>query len=280
MKNWQSVLLVTIMFSGTSFAWSNPDGTKTAKPCSDCQRPHGWSFDLGGQYTWMSFTTPPTFKGSTGGTQGKITYQESNAFFGQLRSIYNVGSLSSSQTKSCDYEWYSEFVSGYCFCAYPRLTITPYAGIGLDFLKDHKKAYSIFSSVTLNYRTYYALFGFDMHYAWENCYLGLQVDCLPVFDQCLSIGGVGRTSWKMQERVGVAGRLPVGCKLSPRVWLELEPYYRLLPIGASNTLDVSKRNLNQWGGFLTFRFFLDPTSGGSQGKSEQSWWKRMFGSRS
>ena len=133
---------------------------------------------------------------------------------------------------------------------------TPYAGIGLDFLDDHRRAYSFFSSIDLHYRTYYALFGFDMHYSWTNCYLGLQADCLPVFDQYLKIGGLNGTAYKMNERVGVAVRLPIGCKLSKYVWLELEPYYRLLPIGSSHALEAPKRTLNQWGGFLTFRFFV------------------------
>ena len=78
-------------------------------------KPQGWSFDIGGDYTWMSFSSPPTFSGSTGGVVGKLTYEEPRAFFGQARSVYNLGRLSSSKNKTSFREWYSEFVGGYCF---------------------------------------------------------------------------------------------------------------------------------------------------------------------
>lgn len=233
-----------------------PSSKHPVEKALPCNPPQGWSFDLGGQYTWMSFTSPPTFTGSTGGVQGKITYQEPQAFFGQLRSIYNLGSLSSAQTTSHDHEWYTEFVAGYCFRALSCWTITPYAGVGLDFLHDHKEGYSVVAPIGLNYRSYYALFGFDTHYTWDNWYLGLQADCLPVFHQYLSIGGLPGVAWKMDERVGVAVRLPAGCRLYRGIWLELAPYYRLLPIGDSSVLVMPERTLNQWGAFLTFRFFL------------------------
>ncbi len=246
-------LFASLVLSTCAFA----DSSEPSKePAPSCLSGHGWSFDVGGQYTWMSFTTPPTFKGSTGGVIGKITYQEPKAFFGQLRSIYNTGSLSSSQTTSNDNEWYTEFVAGYCFCAMPRFTITPYAGVGLDYLNDHKDAYSTIASISLHYRTNYSIFGFDSKYSWDGYYLGLQAECLPVFNQYLSIGGLGGASWRMNSRVGAAVRLPVGFKLANFAWLELAPYYRVFTIGKSSVLGLPSRTLNQWGAFVTFRFFI------------------------
>ena len=218
--------------------------------------PFGWSFDLGGQYTWMNFTTPPTFTGSTGGPQGKIAYQKPFAFFGQIRSVYNIGSLSSAQTRSSDNEWYTEITAGYCCVGCPHWTITPYAGVGLDFLNDHKDAYSTLSSIRLHYRSYYAIGGFETRYLWKNWYLALQADCLAVFHQYLSIGSLNGAAYKMDQRLGATVRLPAGCRLSKNIWLELAPYYRLLPIGASSVLELPERALNQWGAFLSFRFFL------------------------
>lgn len=239
--------------SEDSAASNEPQGVESPKACTN---PHGWSFDFGGQYTWMAFSTPPVFTGNTGGVVGKITYQEPNAFFGQLRSIYGFGSLSSDQTQSDDNEWYTEFVGGYCFCVASDWTLTPYAGVGLDFLNDDKEGYATIAPIDLYYRSYYALFGFDMNYVWENWYLGWQAECLPVFHQYLSIGGLAGAAWKMHQRIGVATRLPIGIKLSQGIWLELAPYYRLLPIGSSKELGLPERTLNQAGAFLTFRFFL------------------------
>ena len=79
-----------------------------------CYIPEGWSLDIGGGYTWMSVTTPPTYSGSTGAILGRLTYQQPNAFFGQARSIFNLGPLSSSSNDSDFYESYTEFLGGYC----------------------------------------------------------------------------------------------------------------------------------------------------------------------
>ena len=231
---------------------SNPSQMASAER----KDPQGWSLDVGGQYTWMSFSTPPTFSGSTGGVEGKLTYQEPKAFFGQVRSTYNLGSLSSSVNSSHDYEWYSEVVGGYCFSIMPHWTISPYAGIGFDFLKDQKTAYSTISAITLHYRTYYALAGIESHYAWQNWLLGAEVDCFPVFDQFLEIGGLSGAAWKMDNRVGFEVRVPAAYKLLNGIWLELAPYYRLLSIGSSSVLSLPHRNLDQWGAFLALRFFL------------------------
>jgi len=218
--------------------------------------PHGWSFDLGGQYTWLSFTTPPTFKGSTGGAQARITYQEPDAFFGQLRSVYNSGTLSSSITKSVDKEWYSEFVAGYCFSPDSCWAFTPYVGFGVDFLNDHKSAYSTFSAITLRYRTYYALFGFDARYFLEDWSFGLQAEGLPICQQYLSIGGLPGAAWTMNRHIGAAVRLPIGYSVTEKLSLELAPYYRFFPIGASSVLLLPERILNQWGAFVTLRFSI------------------------
>ncbi len=261
MQNWKLLIPVLVCVSGNIFAYGNRKSPFAVEhppspPPVNCIAPHGWSFDIGGQYTWMALTTPPTFQGSTGGATGKITYQLPQQFFGQLRSIYNVGSLSSSSTDSSDNEWYSEFVAGYCFKGSVNWTMTPYLGIGLDFLNAHQKAYSTVSAIHLHYRTYYALFGLDFRYAWTAWYVGLQVEALPVFHQYLSIGGLSGAAWKMTSRVGVDVQMPIGFKLSKKIFLELAPYYRFLPIGASNVLGLPHRNLNQWGAFLTFRFCI------------------------
>lgn len=220
------------------------------------QGPEGWSFDLGGQYTWMQFTTPPTFSGSTGGVVGKITYQKADEFYGQLRTVYNAGSLSGSHRSSRDSEWYTEVVGGYCISAGRWWTITPYAGFGFDFLTDHKKAFSSFPPITLFYRIYYVPIGIEFKYAQDTWYIGAQIDCFPTFNQYLVIKGLKGAAWKLSERVGWDARLPVGFKLANHCWIELAPYYRLLPIGSSNVLGLPHRNLNEYGAFVAFRFFI------------------------
>lgn len=219
-------------------------------------RPEGWSVDIGGQYTWMALTTPPTYSGSTGGVVGKITCQKPGFVYGEIRSIYNTGSLSSSLTSSNLYEWYSEAVAGYCFGATSNFSVTPYAGLGLEFLRDNLKAYSSISAIDLKYRIYYAVVGFDARYTGENWYMGLQADCLPTFDQFLEIKGISGSAWKLTKRVGADVKIPIGCRLVYNLWLEASPYYRFLPIGKSDVLDLPHRNLNQWGGFVTLRLFL------------------------
>lgn len=218
--------------------------------------PQGWSFDLGGSYSWMSFSTPPTFSGSTGGVLGKITYQQPNCFFGQARSIFNLGPLTSSVNRDNFYESYSEFVAGYCVTACKNWTITPYAGLGLEFLFDGHTAYSSISAIQLDYTIYYALAGFETHYAWPNWTLGLQLDCLPTFNQYLKVETLSEAAWILKNRTGVAVQLPVSYRYTKNYWLEFAPYYRFFPIGASNALGLPHRDLNQWGLFVSLRFFL------------------------
>ena len=87
-------------------------------------------------------STPPTYSGPTGGVLGKVTYQVPDSFFGQARSYYNIGPLSSSINRTSFQESYSEFVGGYCITAMENWTITPYAGLGFDFLFDDHTGYA------------------------------------------------------------------------------------------------------------------------------------------
>src|SRR5271154_4279474 len=135
MNNLKQLLCVFTLLASALFGKE----ASTPTPCSP--RPQGWSFDIGGTYTWMSFTTPPTFSGSTGGVLGKVTYQVPDSFFGQARSYYNIGPLSSSVNKTSFQESYSEFVAGYCVTALKNWTITPYVGLGFDFLFDDRTGY-------------------------------------------------------------------------------------------------------------------------------------------
>lgn len=230
---------------------------KTCQPL-DTNKPEGWSLDLGGAYTWMSFLTPPTYSGSTGGILGRISYQRPSAIFGQVRSIYNIGPLSSPVNETSFQESYTEFVGGYCFTALNNWTITPYAGIGFDFLSDNRTGYSTIAPIHVKYHIYYALVGLETHYLWRQKWMfGLQVDCLPTFDPYLKIETLSGTAcWTLENRVGAAVHLPIAYRYAKNFWLELAPYYRFLPIGDSDILGLPNRNLNQWGAFLTFRFFL------------------------
>lgn len=215
-----------------------------------------WSLEVGGTYTWMSFTSPPTYSGSTGGVLAKATHQKVWAPFGQIRSFYNLGTLSSSQNSSHIHEWYTEFVGGYSLPIIKDLSITPYGGLGIDFLHDSRSAYSDISSITLRYSLYYAVAGVDLHYTRPNWMIGLQADCLPSFNQYLNIKELSGAAWILKNRVGASARLPISWKMVRNYWLELTPYYRWLPIGDSDELGLSQRNLSQWGVFLSFRFFL------------------------
>lgn len=259
MKNQKLFLLILLFSANHFFAFSRcPQEPQIELEIPQCEPEYGqgWSFDIGGQYTWMSFSTPPTFSGSTGGVMGKLTYQKPWEFFGQARTIYNIGPLSSSLNDSSFSEWYSEFVGGYCFYVLEGLTITPYAGLGLDFIWDHRSAYDSISSIQLKYNIYYALAGFDTHYMWCDWMFGLQVDCLPTFNQYLKVSTLTGAAWTLENRVGAAARLPIAYRYARDFWLELTPYYRFFPIGSSDPLRLPERNLNQWGAFVTFRFFL------------------------
>jgi len=253
MKNSQWFLSVFLFSASAIFA----DAPQNKEPSQhNPNQPQGWSLNVGGTYTWMSFSTPPTYSGSTGGVLGKISYQLPNAFFGQARSYYNLGPLSSSSNKTKFYEWYTEFVGGYCFSVLKNWTITPYAGIGFDFLTDHRSRSSSTPPIKLKYAIYYALAGLETHYAWQDWMLGLQVDCLPTFNQYLRVKSLHRGAWVLKNRTGVEVQLPVAYRYIKNFWLELAPYYRFLPIGSSHFLELDQRNLSQWGAFLTFRFFL------------------------
>lgn len=184
MSNWRPLLSVFLLSASIVFADSP---TMNKNPQSRKYKPEGWSFDIGGTYTWMSFSTPPTYSGNTGGVLGRISYQQPNAFYGAARSIYNLGSLSGSFNKAKLHESYTEFVGGYCFSALENWTITPYVGLGFDFLSDRHTGFSSFAPIHLNYKIYYAVAGLETHYAWENWKLGVQVDCLPTFNQYLKV---------------------------------------------------------------------------------------------
>jgi len=247
MNNLKWFLPVFLFLTSAVFAETSQNNT---------YKPQGWSLDIGGTYTWMSFSTPPTYSGNTGGFLGKLSYQSPKAFFGQARSYYNLGPLSSSSNKTRFNEWYTELVGGYCFSALKNWTITPYIGIGLDFLSDHHKGHSTISPIHLKYDIYYAVAGLETHYAWQNWMLGLQVDALPTFNQYLIIKGLSGAAWTLKNRTGADVQLPVAYRYVKNYWLEFVPYYRFLPIGASHALGLDKRNLNQWGAFVIFRFYL------------------------
>jgi len=246
-----ALFLANNAFSDAAGNYENQESATAEK-----QKPEGWSVDFGGTYTWMSFTSPPKYTGNTGGVQGKLTYQKPREFFGQARSAYNLGPLSSSVNKTALHEWYGEFVGGYCFSLLKNWTFTPYVGLGIDYLHDSHTGYSSIAAIQLRYSTYYAVAGIDTHYTWTDWMLGLQADCLPVFDQYLNIKTLKGAAWTLDNRVGVAVRIPAAYRFAENYWLELAPYYRWLPIGDSGTLGLSDRDLRQWGAFLTFRFFI------------------------
>jgi hypothetical protein len=249
----------SVVFAGTfknqEISQCNPP-KQEGKSQRLCFKPQGWSFDIGGSYTWMSFSTPPTFSGSTGGVLGKITYQVPDSYFGQIRSYYNIGPLSSSTNKTSFQESYSEFLAGYCITAVQNWTITPYAGLGFDFLFDDRTGYGSIAPIDLKYTIYYAIAGFETHYTWRDWMLGLQFDCFPTFNQYLKVGGLSGAAWTLKNRVGAEVQLPFAYRYARNYWLEFAPYYRFFPIGTSSILGLPARDLNQWGIFVTFRFFL------------------------
>lgn len=271
MKNiWIFCLAFHLLFVGSSFANSDSsESLKVTKPKGKenvVYKPEGWSFDVGGQYTWMSFTSPPTFSGSTGGALARITYQKQNSFFGQVRTVYNNGNLSSSTNEASESESYTEAVAGYCFrlskMESPYLwTFTPYAGIGMEFLTEHRTSYTTDSelfvpSIKMRYQLYYAVAGLDIHCTVKKWSFGVQGDVIPSFQEYLTIGGLSESAWKLKQRVGFDVRLPAAYQMVKNYWVELAPYYRLLGIGNSGVLGLPSRNLHQWGAFVTFRFFI------------------------
>lgn len=219
-------------------------------------KPEGWSVDVGGTYTWMSISTPPTYSGSTGGILGKLTYQVPDAFFGQGRTYYNLGPLSGHGRRTKFYEWYTELVGGYCFSVQNNWTATLYGGLGIEFISDHHAKHHDIAAITLKYAIYYAIAGFETHYTWKNWMLGLQADCLPTFNQYLKIKHLHGAAWTLDNRIGADVQVPVSYRYVRNYWLTIAPYYRYLPIGDSDTLGLPDRNLNQWGVFVSFRFYL------------------------
>lgn len=259
-RNWR-LFLCFFLFS-LSNVYSDV-GANTGKELKDnhCDSSsfQGWSFDIGGQYTWMLFNSPgtPKFSGSTGGAHGSITYQKSHSLFAQVRSYWNGGHLTASGRTAHEKEFYTDLLAGYCFSAYKHLMITPYLGLGFDFLTDHKSATAYVESIKLKYKLNYGILGLDVRYVYRKDWaFGGQVECFPTFEQNLSIEGLSGAAWKLKERVGWAVRLPTAYRLVYKIWLEVTPYYRYLPIGKSNVLDLPHRNLNEVGGLVTFRFFL------------------------
>lgn len=232
------------------------DQTEETKEHTHRVPPEGWSFDISGVYTWISFSTPPTYSGSTGGVQGALTYQKSSEFFGQARTMYLSGSLSSSLNKTHYTEWYSEFVAGYCIPLVKSWTLTPYAGLGLDYIHDNHAATASLASIQLRYHLYYAIAGLDTRYVWSNWMVSLQAECLPMFDSFLEIKALSDAAWTLHKKVGAAVRASVAYRYIRNCWIQLTPYYRYMPIGSSDVLSLPSRNINQWGALVTFRFYL------------------------
>ena len=135
-------------------------------------------------------------------------------------------------------------------------TITPYAGLGFDFLFDDHTGYASISPIELDYTIYYAIAGVETHYVWPDWMLGFRLDCLPTSNQYLRVESLSEAAWVLKNRTGVAAQLPFAYRYAMNYWLEFAPYYRFLPLGASSTLGLPERNLHQWGAFVTFRFFL------------------------
>jgi hypothetical protein len=229
--------------------------------CHECEArkqtlAEGWSLNIGVDYVWMSMAKSPTYSGSTGGISGNITYQKPQEFFGQARTVYNLGRLSSSLNNGNFYEWYSEFVVGYCFSSCRRWSITPYVGVGFDFIHDNKSPYQMIDPMKLRYNLYYAVAGFDLHYRSANWMAGIQLDCLPTFNQYLRVKNLTQSAWVLTNGVGAVARLPIAYRCVKTLWMELAPYYRFFPIGACSTLGMGHRHINEYGIFLNLRYFL------------------------
>jgi hypothetical protein len=199
---------------------------------------------------------PLTFKGSVPGFFSKVSYEIPNQFFGEARTYYNLGALKSPYNKSNFYDWYTEFVGGYTFSPIKNWRVTPYIGMGIDYISDAQSPYSIYTDIKLGYSIYYSIIGLKTQYTWKNWMAGLQVDCLPTFNQYVEIQGLDGQAWILANKIGVEAQLPLAYRYIKNCWIELAPYYRFMPIGESKVLALSNRNFNEWGAFLTFRFFL------------------------
>lgn len=218
--------------------------------------PRGWSIDVGANYTWSSFTTPPTYTGNTGGIQAKATYEEPSHIFSQFRALYNLGHLGSQQNSCKEYQWRGEVVGGYCFSIASDWTVTPYGGIGVDLLTDDHSAYASVSSIQLSYETFYGIIGLNSRYTQNRWSFATQIECLPVLRQALSIKDVAGASWGLKRRVGLSVELPIGYNAKEDIWIEVSPFYRWMPVGVSDTLALPQRDLRQAGAVISVRFFL------------------------
>lgn len=218
--------------------------------------PQGWFVDLSGNYGLTSLTTPPTYSGSTTGFATKITHEKSDCLFNQLRIHYDVDRLKSSQNSVKTHDWRTEAVAGHSFSIKNRWSITPYLGVGIDWLKAEHSAYSSTPSIKLTYETQYALIGCKTSYKVQKWSFGSQIDLLPVLRQYLRVNSLSWSSWRLKQNVGVNVELPVGYLLKDNAYLEVTPYYRWFPIGSSSELGLPQRNLTRSGAFLTLRYFL------------------------
>lgn len=247
----------------SSTAKSNVKKPAQALPPGQVYGPQGWIFDLGGQYTWVDIVAADDFdnQGSTGGITAKITYQRPKSFYGQLRSILNMGQTDGglvgffSNDEQTYTEWYAEYVSGYCFGIKQHWMITPYGGIGVDALNQRLRSDSALG-MNLYYQTYYLLFGCEFRYAMEKWYFSLQADGLPIAEQYLTLGDSNSTTYKLKQSIGTSVRLSAARQLGKHFWLELTPYYRYFPIGKNDSQSMDKQNLNQVGFFLTLRYAI------------------------
>lgn len=256
-----SVLLTSYCFGGTSYNTyvDNSSCCVSEENCFDPCSFQGWSFDVGGQYTWMLFTSPglPNFSGHTGGAHGSITYQKRDNVFAKVRTFWNRGHLEATGRTSDENEIYVDLLAGYTFSSFcDRWLITPYLGMGVDLLDDDKSATSLVTSLDLRYRIHYAIAGLDLRYLSRNWVFGVVCDCFPTFDQYLKIVGLAGAAWTLGKRIGVNAHLPIDYRFSDWLWLEVAPYYRYLPIGKSSVLGLPKRDLHEVGAFVSFRFFV------------------------
>ncbi|MEI6531808.1 MAG: hypothetical protein WCN87_03210 [Chlamydiota bacterium] len=222
--------------------------------------PYGQSLDVGIQYAWFAFTSPPDFTGSTIGAMARVTYQVPDQLFGQMRFAYNNGSLWSTQATSRNTDTYFDFLGGYCFNLNSQWTVTPYIGLGFDFITDNKAAYTDgitqVPAIKLHYQTDYAVAGFETRYSWCKWSIAGQFEWLPSFNQYLTISTLDGSAWNMHWNSNYAIRIPVSYKISKCVWLEVAPFYRYFAIGSSDVLGLPERNMNQVGAFAALRFFL------------------------
>lgn len=266
MKITKLALIVAAIFSLNVFAkdqaaaTTTKTTTKTKQQYKDmkCYGPLGWGFDVGGQYTWMSLD--PDLNGSTGGATVKITYQKPKFVYGQMRTVFNAGTINGeafiADVKSNDNEYYLEFVGGYTFSAGNHCLLTPYGGLGMDFLNNRNKFVFNFPDLNLNFQSYYAIFGLEFRYSLQKWYFSIQAEGLPIYQQYVTLSGTNGFSWKLNSNVGTAVRLSFARELGKHFWLELTPYYKYFPIGDNHLFGSADLRWNQVGAVLTLRYFI------------------------